>query len=80
MQGPRIEMAREALRLFLQSLPVGSRFDVINFGAEFNSCSEGEGYHYDEVSLSNIKKYIDTIGADMGGTAIYEPMEFVYQN
>jgi hypothetical protein len=32
MGGSRIDVTREALKLFIQSLPVGSQFAIIGFG------------------------------------------------
>ena len=37
----RIEMAREALKLFMQSLPAGSLFKIISFGSRFEAMSVG---------------------------------------
>jgi hypothetical protein len=33
--GIRMDMAREALQLFMQSLPTGSKFKIISFGSHF---------------------------------------------
>ena len=35
MNGVRIRTAKQALKLFLKSLPVGSKFAIISFGAAF---------------------------------------------
>ena len=37
MQGQRIKLAIDALKLFLHSIPFGSKFNVISFGSEFES-------------------------------------------
>jgi len=33
MSGSRMEITKEALKLFIQSLPVGSTFAIIGFGS-----------------------------------------------
>ena len=35
MRGPRMRLAKEALTIFIQSLPVGCRFSVYSFGSKF---------------------------------------------
>ena len=35
MKGKRMEMAIEAAKLFIKSLPMGSKFNVISFGSHF---------------------------------------------
>ncbi len=35
MEGSSIKLAVEALKLFLYSLPIGSKFNVISFGSKF---------------------------------------------
>ena len=37
MSGARIETAKEALKLFLKSLPVGSKFAIISFGTKWDA-------------------------------------------
>lgn len=35
MSGKRIEMAKNALSLFLKSLPINSKYNVVSFGSSF---------------------------------------------
>lgn len=37
MQGRKMEIAKEALGVFLQSLPAESEFQIVSFGTEFTS-------------------------------------------
>ena len=43
MEGARIAKAKEALVLFIQSLPLSSRFNVISFGSNYKQL------HYSSV-------------------------------
>ncbi len=47
MSGTRIRKAKEALVLFLKSLPLGSYFNVYNFGSKFDKLYDKSAY-YDE--------------------------------
>ncbi len=45
-----MKLAVEALKLFLHSLPLGSKFNVISFGSEFEKLFP-ESVVYDESNL-----------------------------
>ena len=36
MSGSRIEITKKALKFFMQSLPVGSKFQILSFGSNFS--------------------------------------------
>lgn len=50
MSGSPIRLAVEALKLFLHSLPLGSKFNVISFGSNFSKLFP-ESIDYNEKSL-----------------------------
>jgi hypothetical protein len=35
MEGKKMKMAKDALKLFIQSLPKGAMFEIIGFGSNF---------------------------------------------
>ena len=79
MSGESINIASKALILFLQSLPVGSFYQIIGFGSSFKK--------YDEIpkeyNKENIKESINIIKnlyADLGGTDIYKPLIHIFNS
>lgn len=77
MQGQPIKLAVEALKLFLHSLPMGSKFNIVSFGSKhemmFPSSQE-----YNEQSLQNAMTKLSKFDANMGGTEIYEPVNEIF--
>lgn len=73
MSGSPIQLAVEALKLFLHSLPIGSKFNVVSFGSNFEKLYE-ESVEYNEENLKNAVAKISTFTADMGGTELLDPL------
>jgi len=48
MNGHKMSMAKEAMVLFLQSLPMNSLFDIVSFGNKYESMTGPKGWKYDE--------------------------------
>ena len=75
MSGSRIKMARDALILFMRSLPEGCSFSVISFGGRFSPLLENAPYQtYDDETRNNAISLIEKFQADFGGTKILEPL------
>lgn len=74
MDGKRIEMAREALRLFLKSLPMDSFFNIIGFGSHYEKTFENSIKTNDNM-ISQCSGNISHMKADLGGTEIYQPLK-----
>jgi hypothetical protein len=79
MEGEPMTIVSKALKIFLQSLPVGSLYQIIGFGSTYRK--------YDEIpkeyTKDNIKeslKIIDGLNADLGGTNIYNPLKEIYNS
>lgn len=73
-----MQMTKEALSLFIQSLPKGSYFDIISFGTKFFSIGKKKkAIINSEVNTKNVKKEILSYTANMGGTSIFEPLSYV---
>ena len=79
MYGNNIIVAKEALTLFIQSLPAGSFYQIIGFGSTFKKYDSMPKIYTQE----NIKKSIDmvkTLSADLGGTNIFSPLKDIYSS
>ena len=73
----RIVITIEALKLFLRSLPVNSKFSLISFGTK-HSFMEINGSTIIEYNNNNVKEAIAQIGSfkpDFGGTNIFDPLK-----
>ena len=79
MCGPRIEKATECLELFLRSLPVGSFFNVVRFGSRFEYLFENS-VEYNEENLERAIRLAHEMGADLGGTELYQPLEKIFSD
>ena len=79
MSGKSIDLVRQALILFIQSLPAGSSFQLIGFGSDYKKYNE-KPVEYNEENVSNIINIIKNIKADMGGTNISSPLDDIYKD
>ena len=79
MSGDSIKVASEALLLFLQSLPVGSYYQIIGFGSQFKAY-DNEPKQYNEKNIKKSIELIKNLKADLGGTNIYKPLNFIYNS
>jgi len=80
MSGNSIYIVKQALLLFIQSLPPGSYFQIIGFGTYFKKYNE-EPVEYNKKNVENIIYIINNvIDASMGGTNINAPLESIYNS
>ena len=79
MSGKSIDLVKQSLLLFIQSLPVGSYFQLIGFGSDFKKYNE-EPVEYNQENVKNIINVINDLKANMGGTNISGPLNAVYKN
>ena len=79
MEGNRIKIASKALELFIQSLPVGSYYQIIGFGSDYKVYDDNPK----EYNMNNIKNSLEMIkklGANLGGTKIEGPLKYIYDS
>lgn len=74
----RMETTKAALKLFIQSLPVGSTFAILNFGSNEKWVTKSDAsplWQYTDENMEKIKFIIDGFRADYGGTNILTPLK-----
>ena len=79
MGGEPIELVKQALLLFFQSLPAGSYFQLIGFGSDYTKYNE-KPVEYNQENVNNIIQVINNLDAGMGGTNISSPLEDIYKD
>ena len=79
MSDSPIKVASKALLLFLQSLPVGSYYQIIGFGSEYK-IYDNIPKEYNQKNLKKSIEIVEKLEGDMGGTNIYDPLEYIYNS
>lgn len=70
--------AKNALNIFLHSLPSDCYFNIYSFGSSFNSLFKG-CQKYDDKTLTEAKSHVSCMTANYGGTEIYKPLEAIFK-
>ena len=73
-----IQLAREALVLFLHSLPAGSNFNICSYGSHHTFMFEGRSVDYNDENLRKAVEQVSKFKADLGGTEIYKPLAQIF--
>ena len=79
MSGGRIELCCKALLLFLQSLDENCYFQLIGFGSDYEYYTT-EPLEYNKENITKLMDIIRNLGADKGGTELYEPLDNIFNN
>ena len=77
MQGQSMELAKEALQVFLHSLPANSYFNIVIFGSSYQVLFPEGSRRYDDLTLKDAKVSAAGISANLGGTEILQPLEHI---
>ncbi|KAK2729834.1 von willebrand domain containing protein [Colletotrichum kahawae] len=77
MQG-KINDLKNALQIYMKSLPVGCMFNICSFGSRHTFLFP-KSQTYDQNTLKTAMKHIDTFGSDYGGTELYAPIEDTFK-
>jgi hypothetical protein len=66
----KIGLTRQAMLLFLKSLPINSYFNIIRFGSEYKPLFQDITVLYNEQNAQQADKLIEIMNADLGGTEL----------
>ena len=77
MRGEPLEVAVQALILFLQSLPAGSYYQIIGFGSYYKLYDKSPK-EYTQKNIEESIGSVKTLYGDLGGTDIYSPLNYIY--
>jgi len=78
MSGTPIRVAKEALEMFLRSLPFDSYFNVYRFGSDYRSFFD-ESVPYTKENLNIALEKTTTMKADLGGTNLLSPLKNIFE-
>jgi len=76
--GSSMDLAKEALKLFLHSMPVDCYFNIWSFGSNFSSLFKQGSKLYDDHTLAKAKNHVNGMSADFGGTEVYNPLQNIF--
>ena len=71
-------MSKKTLILFLKSLPTNCFFNLIGFGSYYRSLFQ-ESQPYNETTLGDACAYVQKMKADLGGSNLLLPLEFIFE-
>lgn len=73
MGGPSMDLAKEALQVFLKSLPVGVKFNICSFGSNYDFLFPRSA-SYSQDTLATATRHANGLSANYGGTEMLEPL------
>ncbi|CAF1222422.1 unnamed protein product [Rotaria sordida] len=73
----KIGLAREAMLLFLKSLPLDCQFNIIQFGSNHEALFDEVTSIYNEKNVQKAERLINQLRADLGGTELLEPLKWL---
>lgn len=76
--GQKIPNVVDALKIFLKSMPVGTKFNICSFGSHYEFLWE-RSMTYEEGTLETAINHVSGFSANFGGTEMYRPMEDVFK-
>ncbi|UJR18728.1 hypothetical protein I4U23_005635 [Adineta vaga] len=73
----KIDLARQAISLFLKSLPFNSYFNIIRFGSKYKTLFKDMTGIYNEENTEKAEQYIKKIRANLGGTELLHSLQWL---
>jgi von Willebrand factor A domain-containing protein 5 len=72
----RMKTAKQALSLFIRSLPPDSKFNVISFGSRYELMFL-QSVQYNNAKRDFALRKIDKFESDLGSTDLFKPIEYI---
>jgi len=72
-----IILAKIALKLFLQSLPFGCKFNIVSYGSNHEFMFK-QSAAYSDKTLKEALEKVEKFSANFGLTEIYKPLDDVF--
>ncbi|ELR24909.1 von Willebrand factor type A domain containing protein [Acanthamoeba castellanii str. Neff] len=79
MAGSSMNDAKNALQLFLRSLPEGCKFNIVGFGSKYEFLFR-QSRAYDDRSLQEASDAVPRMNANMGGTELLAPITEILED
>ena len=79
MSGKSIELVKQALILFIQSLPPKSYFQLIGFGSNYEKYNQ-KPVEYNKENVESIMETINQLRANKGGTNLFSPLDDIFKS
>ena len=79
MSGRPINLVIQTLKVFMQSLSKGSYYQLIGFGSSYKAYSTIP-LAYTKENVNDTLNQIEYLKGDMGGTELFEPLNYVYNS
>jgi len=79
MAGNALKLVSNALKLFLQSLPEGSYYQIIGFGTNYIKYDEQPKKYIKQNIYETLEK-INSLKANLGGTNIFQPLKDIFES
>ncbi|UJR35008.1 hypothetical protein I4U23_027784 [Adineta vaga] len=76
----KIGLARQAMLLFLKSLPMDSYFNIIRFGSNYRSLFPEITVVYNQTNAQKAEQLINSMKADLGGTELLSPLQWLQKD
>lgn len=74
MDGSNMRLVKQALKVFLKSLPVGVKFNICSFGSSY-SFLWPKSVTYSQTALDEAIRHAETFNANFGGTEMLQPIK-----
>ena len=75
MGGQKMEATKKALVLFLRSIPMGNKFNIVSFGDSSTSLFAEAAQEYGDETLKAASELVESMEADLGGTEILSALQ-----